>query len=180
MVLDNGIFWITGLPSSGKTTLGFALHKHLAKKGIQSVVVDGDRLRAGLCKDLGFSPDDRLENIRRAAELAKLLAESGLWVICCLVSPMESMRRAARSIVSPYNFYEVYLDCPVDTCAKRDVKGLYQQARSGKVNNLTGIDAPYESPAHPNFTIYTGKQSLEHSVKAFCQWADTVLGEAKV
>lgn len=173
--MKNGVFWITGLPSAGKTSLGFALNAHLNQKGIPSIVIDGDNLRAGLCKDLGYSNEDRFENIRRAAEIAKIAAEAGIWVICCLVSPMERMRRAAKDIISPFGFYEVYLNCPIEICSMRDVKGLYLRAREGMVENLTGVSAPYEVPKNPNLTLHTGKQSLELSVQILCQWADAIL-----
>jgi len=173
--LKNGVFWITGLPSSGKTSLGLALHDYLNKKGIPSILIDGDKLRAGLCKDLGYSDEDRLENIRRAAEIAKLAAEAGIWVICCLVSPMERMRRAAKDIISPFGFYEVYLNCPIEICSMRDVKGLYLLAREGKLANLTGISAPYEVPQNPNLTLQTGEEPFDMSLSMLCQWVDTIV-----
>jgi len=148
----SGVFWLTGLPGSGKSTVARAAELALSEQAINATVLDGDTLRAGLCSDLGFSPEDRRENIRRAAHVAKILAESGQVVIVALVSPLEADRAQARQIVGE-NFHEVFVDTPLETCEKRDPKGLYAAARSGKIPEFTGVSAPYEAPVSPELRL---------------------------
>jgi adenylylsulfate kinase len=157
-------FWLTGRPSAGKTTLGNLLQKELLDLGHRVIVLDGDSLRTGLNKDLGFSEEDREENIRRVAEVAKLLIANGITVICCLVSPLQYMRDKAKSIIGSSDFNEIYIDASVEICTQRDVKGLYAKAAEGVVKNLTGIGAKYEAPANPDLHINTGETSIPESL----------------
>lgn len=147
-----GVFWLTGLPGSGKSTVARSTEETLAAEGLSVTVIDGDTLRAGLCSDLGFSPDDRRENIRRAAHVAKILAESGQAVIVALVSPLRADRDLARQIVGE-GFQEVFVDTPLATCEARDPKGLYAAAKEGKIPDFTGVSAPYEAPGAAALTL---------------------------
>ncbi|MQR99799.1 adenylyl-sulfate kinase [Gluconobacter aidae] len=156
----SGVFWLTGLPGSGKSTVARAAELALSEQAINATVLDGDTLRAGLCSDLGFSPEDRHENIRRAAHVAKILAESGQVVIVALVSPLEADRTQARQIVGG-NFHEVFVDTPLETCEKRDPKGLYAAARSGKIPEFTGVSAPYEAPVSPELRLAADRPEQE-------------------
>lgn len=149
------VIWLTGLPSSGKTTLAQNLHLLLKKQGKQSVLIDGDEFRKSLASDLGFSLEDRQENVRRAAEMARMVMQSGVIAICSFISPTIESREQARSIVGTNNFCEVYVSTPLEVCIQRDAKGLYQKAREGKLSNLTGIDSPYEEPVDPICVIDT-------------------------
>ena len=151
--------WLTGLSGAGKTTIANEIEKKLFLDGKHTFIIDGDNLRLGLCKDLGFSAADRDENVRRAAELAKLLAESGLIVIVSLISPLQKHRTAARNIFMSYKFIEVFVDSPLEICEKRDVKGLYKKARSGEIKNFTGIDSPFEIPHNPDIHVKTSLMS---------------------
>ena len=156
--------WLTGLPSSGKSTIGLGLGRMLDGIGVGYVLLDGDEVRSGVCSDLGFSDDDRKENIRRVAHIAKLLNSQGLVAICCLVSPLQSMRDLARSIVGSRFFYEVFVNASLETCMKRDVKGLYAKAEQGQLNNLTGFSAAYENPTDPNLVIFNNSIGVEEAV----------------
>ncbi|MGE0088624.1 MAG: adenylyl-sulfate kinase [Bacteroidales bacterium] len=157
--------WLTGLPSSGKTTLGEALKSKLKAIDVNSILLDGDEVRKSICADLGFSEKDRAENIRRVASIARLLNSQGFMVVCCFVSPLISMRSMAREIVGVDNFYEVFVDADVATCSMRDVKGLYKKASKGMINDLTGISAPYEKPLNPDLHINTQSLSEDLSVE---------------
>lgn len=149
------IIWLTGLSGSGKSTLAQALHQHLAQHGRTSFVLDGDAVRTGLCRDLGFSAAERAENIRRMAEVAKLFAQAGTTPIVAAISPYEEDRRRARALVPVGRFVEVYLDTPLAVCEQRDPKGLYARARRGELPGFTGIDAPYDPPAQPELRLST-------------------------
>ena len=151
--------WLTGLSGSGKTTIANEIEKKLFLDGKHTFIIDGDNLRLGLCKDLGFGAVDRDENVRRAAELAKLLAESGLIVIVGLISPLQKHRAAARNIFMNYKFIEVFIDSPLEICEERDVKGLYKKARLGEIKNFTGIDSPFEIPPNPDIHVKTSLMS---------------------
>lgn len=153
------VIWLTGLSGSGKTTLARKLREQLAG----SFILDGDEIRKGLNKDLGFSEEDRKENIRRVGEVARLFIQSGMVVITAFISPFRSDRDAVRKLVGEENFIEVYLDCPLAECEKRDVKGLYKLAREGKVLNFTGISSPYEPPEHADLTLHTASEPPEVS-----------------
>lgn len=148
-------YWITGLPASGKTTLAKALLAQMNTDGVQAICLDGDELRKGLCSDLGLSESDRSENIRRAGEVAKLMTNAGIVVICAFVSPFRSDRRRVRALFDPIHFCEIHLNTSIGECVRRDPKGLYARAKSGQITGLTGWDAPYELPERAEFTFDT-------------------------
>ena len=147
------VVWFTGLSGSGKSTLANAVSVELKNRGVAHSVLDGDSLRMGINKDLGFSEADRVENIRRTAEVAKLMADSGLIVLVSLISPFQADRERAREIVGSHRFTEVFLDTPLDVCEQRDPKGLYAKARQGLIPNFTGVGAPYEAPPNPDIVV---------------------------
>ncbi|MGZ8137275.1 MAG: adenylyl-sulfate kinase [Methylococcaceae bacterium] len=159
------ILWFTGLSGSGKSTLAHAVEDYLHKCGISTFVLDGDNVRHGLCSDLGFSDEDRIENIRRIGELAKLMVEAGVITLTAFISPFKSDRNAARNLVPHGDFLEIYCQCPIETCEKRDVKGLYKKARAGDIPFFTGIGSPYEAPDQPELAVNTHEQSLDESVQ---------------
>ncbi|MBM3178452.1 MAG: adenylyl-sulfate kinase [Bacteroidetes bacterium] len=156
------VVWFTGLSGSGKTTLASGLEKILFERGVKTFLLDGDRLRAGLNRDLGFSPEDREENIRRAAEIAAMMCDAGVVVLASFISPYQKDRDRARQIIGSDRFMEVYLDCTVDVCRHRDVKGLYKKADSGEIEQFTGLSAPYEAPINADLTLETASQSIDH------------------
>jgi len=158
------ILWFTGLSGSGKSTLAHAVEDYLHKAGCTTFVLDGDNVRHGLCSDLGFSDNDRVENIRRIGELAKLMVEAGIITLTAFISPFRSDRNAARNLVPHGDFLEIYCQCPIETCEQRDVKGLYKKARAGNIPHFTGIGSPYEAPEHPELVIDTHAQTLAESV----------------
>jgi adenylylsulfate kinase len=155
------IVWFTGLSGSGKSTLANKLEEALFDKHCQTIILDGDNIRHGLNIDLGFSPEDRTENIRRIGEVAKLLAGNGSIVIASFISPFRKGRNSIRSKMKKGDFIEVFLNCPVKECIKRDPKGLYRRTRSGKIKDLTGISSPYEKPLHPEIELDTAKLSAD-------------------
>ena len=159
------VIWLTGLSGAGKSTIAKGLNAELFKRGYQSYVLDGDNIRHGLNSDLGFSPEDRKENIRRIAEVAKLFIDAGFIVITSFISPYREDRQKARSLFSQGDFIEVYVKADVCVCEKRDTKGLYKKARQGLVQEFTGISAPYEIPDNPELTVNTEVQTIEESVK---------------
>ena len=163
---EGAIIWLTGLSGSGKSTIAVALESLLFRRGIGCTILDGDNLRHGLCADLGFSLEDRAENIRRAGEVAKVMAESGLVVISSLISPFRKDREAVRNSchAAGLSFSEVYIDAPMEACEKRDPRGLYRKARNGEIRGFTGIDSPYETPENPDMILHTAKESVEDSV----------------
>jgi len=163
---DNKTFvvWFTGLSGSGKTTVSEQLKLTLLKLGFASVIFDGDTMRQGISKNLGFSDEDRKENIRRTAEMAKLVALSGVNAICALISPFLEDRKAARRILSDFNFIEVFVDTPLEVCEKRDPKGFYKKARIREIIDFTGIDSIYEKPVNPEIRINTDVVSTDESV----------------
>lgn len=167
------VLWFTGLSGSGKSTLANALDAELHRQGIKTVLLDGDNVRHGLCGDLGFSPEDRHENLRRVAEVAKLMADAGLVVLTAFVSPFRSNRDRARAVVGPERFAEIYVDCPLDVCASRDVKGLYAKAQAGLIADFTGVNSPYEAPLAPELTVASGTESLEASTVQVAAWFKT-------
>ena len=159
------ILWFTGLPSSGKSTIANEVEKILIASGIRTYILDGDNVRMGLCKDLGFSEEDRAENIRRIGEVSKLFADAGCVVLSAFVSPYRRDRDAIRELVEDGEFVEVFVDAPVEVCEERDVKGLYKKARAGEIKGFTGIDDPYEAPLNAELTIHTDKASLEEGTQ---------------
>lgn len=152
--------WFTGLSGSGKSTLANALHKKLFDRGIHSIVLDGDNTRLGINKDLGFSNSDRVENIRRVAEITKIFVETGHVVITAFISPFKENRSTAKAIISDKDFLEVFIDSSLKICEERDVKGLYRRARLGDIKEFTGISSPYEAPENPDMHINTNKSSI--------------------
>ena len=155
------VLWLTGLPSSGKSTLGHEVERLLFERGCNSYVLDGDNIRHGLNKNVGFSPEDRKENIRRIGEVAKLFAEAGVIVFTAFISPYREDRDQARALNEPGRFFEIYCECSVGECENRDPKGLWQRARKGEIEEFTGVSAPYEEPLTPEIIVQTDKYSLE-------------------
>jgi len=156
--------WLTGLSGSGKSTLARALEERLVERGVLAYVLDGDNVRHGLCADLGFSPEDRVENIRRVGELAKLLNDAGVLVLTAFISPYRADRARVRTLLPAGEFLEVFVDCPLEVCERRDPKGLYRKARSGELREFTGVSAPYEPPESPELRIATGTRPLADCV----------------
>ncbi len=158
--------WFTGLSGSGKSTIAMGVERELHKRGILCRILDGDNIRAGINSNLGFSAEDRKENIRRIAEIGKLFVQTGVVTLACFVSPTNDIRRLAREIIGEEDFREVFVSTPLEVCEQRDVKGLYAKARKGEVKAFTGISAPFEAPAHPNLTLDTSQMTLKEEVEA--------------
>lgn len=156
--------WFTGLSGSGKSTVALGVERELHRRGILCRILDGDNIRAGINSNLGFSPEDRRENIRRIAEVGKLFVDTGVVTLACFVSPTEEIRQMAREIVGADDFKEVFVSTPIEECERRDVKGLYARARRGEVKEFTGVSAPFEAPQHPALSIDTSVLPLEESV----------------
>lgn len=159
------MIWFTGLSGSGKSTVALGVERELHARGILCRILDGDNIRAGINSNLGFSAEDRRENIRRIAEIGKLFVDTGIVTIAAFVSPTEECRSLARDIIGAEDFKEVYVSTPLEECERRDVKGLYARARRGEVKDFTGISAPFEAPASPTLTIDTSVLPLEESVR---------------
>lgn len=159
------VLWLTGLSGSGKSTIARGVEQLLHQKGIFTKLLDGDNLRTGLNANLGFSDQDREENIRRVAETAKLFVEAGVVTICSFVSPTIKIRNSAKRIIGDVDFLEIYINASFEECAKRDVKGLYKKALAGEIKNFTGLDAPFESPGNPFIILDTENQSIEDSIE---------------
>ncbi len=166
--LQNGhrgaIIWFTGLSGSGKSTLAHAVEEVLYQQCCRTFVLDGDNVRHGLCSDLGFSNKDREENIRRIGEISKLFMEAGVVVLTAFISPFRADRERVRGMVEHGDFIEIYCDAPIETCERRDVKGMYKKARAGLIAEFTGITSPYEKPESPELTVNTGKAELNECV----------------
>lgn len=158
------MIWFTGLSGSGKSTVAIALERELHKRGILCRILDGDNIRTGINNNLGFSEADRVENIRRIAEVAKLFVDTGIVTIAAFISPSNGIREMAADIIGRKDFLEVYVSTPIEECERRDVKGLYAKARRGEIQNFTGISAPFEAPEHPALTLDTSVLSIEESV----------------
>jgi adenylylsulfate kinase len=159
------VLWFTGLSGSGKSTLAHAVEEQLHRIGCRTFVLDGDNVRHGLNGDLGFSSEDRKENLRRVGEMSKLFIESGTIILTAFISPFRKERRQVRSMMPHGDFIEIYVNCPIEVCEKRDVKGLYRRARTGEVKEFTGISSPYEIPQSADLTVNTDLQTLEESVE---------------
>ena len=158
------MIWFTGLSGSGKSTIAIALERELHKHGLLCRILDGDNIRSGINNNLGFTEADRIENIRRIAEVSKLFVDTGIITIAAFISPSNDIREMAANIIGKDDFLEVYVSTPIEECERRDVKGLYAKARRGEIKNFTGISAPFEAPAHPALTLDTSALSLEESV----------------
>ena len=156
--------WFTGLSGSGKSTIAMGVERELHKRGILCRILDGDNIRSGINSNLGFSAEDRMENIRRIAEIGKLFVQTGIVTLACFVSPTNDVRRLARNIIGEDDFREVFVSTPLEECERRDVKGLYARARRGEVKDFTGISTPFEVPENPTLEIDTSRLSLEESV----------------
>lgn len=157
--------WFTGLSGSGKSTIAIALERELHKRGLLCRILDGDNIRSGINNNLGFSPEDRVENIRRIAEVGKLFVETGVITLAAFISPNNDLRKMAANIIGKDSFMEVYVSTPIEECERRDVKGLYARARKGEIKDFTGVSAPFEAPENPDLTLDTSKLSVEESVK---------------
>lgn len=166
------VLWFTGLSGSGKTTLAFALERALHERGIATYVLDGDNIRHGLGRDLGFTEPDRKENMRRVGEVSKLFVDAGMIVLAALISPSAEDRRMVREMFGPGDFMEIYVDCPLEECERRDPKGLYQKARSGQIPNFTGIGAPYDIPGSPELALDTRRQTVAQSVNGLIDYLE--------
>lgn len=159
------VVWLTGLSGSGKTTIALQLEKELYKLGFLVQILDGDNIRAGINNNLSFSESDRTENIRRIAEVSKLFLNCGIITINCFVSPTIKMRQIAKKIIGKENYYEIFINADLETCEKRDVKGLYKKARNGEIKNFTGIDSQYEKPNNPSLEVNTSQLSIDQSIE---------------
>jgi adenylylsulfate kinase len=164
--------WMTGLPASGKSTLAVALEKALWARSVYAYVLDGDNIRHGLNKDLGFSPADRNENIRRIGEVAKLFTAAGVINVTAFISPYRSDRDQARRIMQDGEFVEVFVDCPVEACEQRDPKGHYKKARAGEIGEFTGVSAPYEAPLQPEIVVHTDRHSEADCVQTILAYLE--------
>lgn len=162
----SAVLWFTGLSGSGKSTLSVEVEKELYQRGIHTYILDGDNIRHGLNQNLGFSPEDRKENIRRIGEVSKLFVDAGIMTMTAFISPYREDREAVRRLMDESDeFIEIYVKCSVEECERRDPKGLYKKARKGEIQNFTGISAPYEAPERPEIVVETDRQPLEESVK---------------
>lgn len=167
------VVWLTGLSGSGKSTLANALDSYLFSRGFRSYLLDGDNVRHGLNRDLGFDHDSRVENIRRIGEVSKLMVDAGLIVITAFISPYRSDRNMVREMFPADEFIEVYLDAALAVCEQRDPKGLYKKAREGKITDFTGIDSPYEAPLNPEIVLNSDKQNVEQELHAVIQYLES-------
>lgn len=158
------MIWFTGLSGSGKSTIAIALERELHQRGLLCRILDGDNIRSGINNNLGFTEEDRIENIRRIAEVSKLFIDSGIITIAAFISPNNDIREMASEIIGADDFLEVFISTPLEECEKRDVKGLYAKARRGEIKNFTGISAPFEAPEHPALSLDTSKLTVEESV----------------
>ena len=158
------MIWFTGLSGSGKSTVAIALERELHRRGLLCRILDGDNIRSGINNNLGFSEADRIENIRRIAEVGKLFIDTGIITIAAFISPNNDIREMASGIIGKDDFLEIFVNTPLEVCEERDVKGLYAKARRGEIKNFTGISAPFEAPEHPALTLDTSKLTLEESV----------------
>ena len=158
------MIWFTGLSGSGKSTVAIALERELQKRGLLCRILDGDNIRSGINNNLGFSAEDRVENIRRIAEIGKLFVDTGIITLAAFISPNNDIREMAARIIGKEDFMEIYVSTPLEECERRDVKGLYAKARRGEIRNFTGISAPFEDPEHPALSLDTSVLSVEESV----------------
>ena len=158
------VIWMTGLSGSGKTTLALALEKELFSMGRFAMILDGDNIRSGINNNLGFTEEERKENIRRIAEVSKLFATAGIITIAAFISPTVEIRQMARGIIGEKDYFEVYINTPIEVCEERDVKGLYEKARKGEISNFTGISSPYDDPLNPDIIINTSGKAVDECI----------------
>ena len=173
------VIWMTGLSGSGKTTVAKGVERHLHSQGILNQLLDGDNIRVGISNNLTFSSEDRTENIRRISEVSKLFLNCGVVTLNCFVSPTIEIRNIAKEIIGIENFIEVYINASVETCEKRDVKGLYQKARKGEIKDFTGISAPFEAPKSPEIEINTAQLSIDESVQKVLDYILPIIKTSK-
>lgn len=173
------VLWFTGLSGSGKSTIANELERALQAKGHLTVLLDGDNIRAGINNNLGFSEEDRTENIRRIAEVAKLFVNAGVITICCFVSPTVALRSLARQIVGADDFVEIYVNTPLDICEQRDVKGLYAKARRGEIKDFTGVNAVFEEPVNPEISLAAGNIAVDECVNLVLQQVGPLILNSK-
>ncbi|NJY63016.1 adenylyl-sulfate kinase [Salinimicrobium sp. CDJ15-81-2] len=166
------VLWFTGLSGSGKSTIASKLEQRLFKEGVKTYALDGDNIRSGLNKGLKFTREDRLENNRRIAEVAKLFMDAGMITITAFISPLKEDREQAKEIIGKDNFLEIYVNTPLEICEERDVKGFYEKARNGEIKNFTGISSPYEAPDSPDFEIKTEEESVEEAVERLLKYLE--------
>jgi adenylylsulfate kinase len=166
------IIWFTGLSGSGKSTLATKLEEMLFEKGVKTYILDGDNVRLGLNRDLGFTAKDREENIRRIGEVARLFVEAGMIVMTAFISPYRKDREFVRSLVDQDEFIEIYVKCPLEVCEQRDIKGHYKMARQGIIKNFTGVDDPYEEPKHPEMVVETERMTVDESVEGIIRFLE--------
>lgn len=173
------VLWLTGLSGSGKSTIGHRIERMLTERGVFAYILDGDNIRHGLNSDLGFSPEDRVENIRRIGEVARLFADAGAVVLSAFISPYREDRDRVRALLPPGAFVEIFVDTPLEVCEARDPKGLYRKARSGAISGFTGIDAPYEAPEHPELHLKTENVSVDESARLVIRFLEEheILGD---
>lgn len=169
------VIWFTGLSGSGKSTLANNLEKKLLSEGILTYILDGDNIRGGLNKDLDFTENGRVENIRRIGEVAKLMTDAGVVVLTAFISPFKEDRNTVRRLLNDGEFIEIYVKCDLSTCEERDVKGLYSKAREGKIKNFTGIDSPYEEPVNPEITVDTSVMNINDCVETIYKYIEPKL-----
>lgn len=169
------VIWMTGLSGSGKTTIAIALEQELNKKGYLTQILDGDNIRTGINNNLGFTEEDRAENIRRISEVSKLFLNCGVITINCFVSPTNAIRQNARDIIGTDDFVEVFVNTPLEVCEQRDVKGLYKKARAGEIKNFTGIDAPFEAPVTPEVEVKTDQADVDACVKQILDYIEPLI-----
>ena len=175
MMQEPRLIWLTGLSGAGKTTLALRVEQYFFSKGFKVFILDGDNVRNGLCTDLGFSEESRKENLRRVAEVATLMLDAGLIIISAFISPNAEDRMAIKKIVGEQRFIEVYVNCSVEICEERDVKGLYAKARNGIIPNFTGISAPYDAPLSPDIELQTADETIDESVQKIIQIVEPVI-----
>ncbi len=169
------VLWLTGLSGSGKSTIAQALERHMYNQSYIAQVLDGDNIRSGINNNLGFSLEDRKENIRRIAEVAKLYLNTGIITLNSFISPTQEIRQFAKDIIGEDDFIEIYINAPIEVCESRDVKGLYKKARKGEIKGFTGIDSPYEAPLRPALEIKTDEMSLEDSVQKIFEYIQPII-----